>query len=329
MTNSTDRSKEILDLCHSWVSASTAADGTIQISGSSEEFRLRNNGVEFHTLSYNELRAACIGLSRVLLRPGLNTVIDFDHMLFWSWCGEIFASTAASYFGVDEREPQQLFGLACRAALAETYRPDHRGWEENRDRLMAMEPNSRELVTNAHVVLVYLAFPLLEAILRKTCSAYVTPNGSVVTSFDKGHGGRGSYSIGDRCSNFGHLLWLLYDRVAGPELVDGLDQQRAGLRALESNTDPFGLLFGWRNSSLHGQTALPTIGGTVYNTAILIALDAVRADYDALREKIVERVRWQAATDQLTSGYRSPWSYYPPWPLQRAAAPMDARRSPE
>jgi hypothetical protein len=70
------------------------------------------------------------------------------------------------------------------------------------------------------------------------------------------------------------------------------------------------VLFRWRNSSLHGETSLPTIGGTVFNTAILIALDAIAADYESVRDRVIHHVRWEA---QAAGGHRSPWLYYPPY----------------
>jgi hypothetical protein len=131
--NEADRSQEIERLCDAWVAAATPASGGLQIGEGAERYRLLANGIAFHDLTYAELRAACLGLARVLLRPGLNTVIDFDHMLFWAWSAEIFAGSAATYFDDAERESKELFGLACRAALAGTYRPDDQGWKENRD----------------------------------------------------------------------------------------------------------------------------------------------------------------------------------------------------
>jgi hypothetical protein len=52
-----------------------------------------------------------------------------------------------------------------------------------------------------------------------------------------------------------------------------------------SYEDPFDVVYRWRNSSLHGQASLPTIRGTVFNTAILVALDAISADYDSMRDR--------------------------------------------
>jgi hypothetical protein len=246
----------------------------------------------------------------VLLRPGLNTIIDHDHELFWSWCGELFAGTKATYFMDSEREVKELFGLACRTALAGISAPGRAGWEEQRDRITQMEPNLRDLVTRKHVVLVYLTLPLLEAILRKTCSQFVAFDGEVRSAFHP-RSRSDPYRVGQRCSSMRDLLWLIYDDVAGAEVREGLDFVRRHLSELEPGKDPFDVLFRWRNSSLHGETSLPTVGGTVFNFAILVALDAIAAEYEALRDQIMEQVRWEAQT--ASSDFRSPWSYYPPY----------------
>jgi hypothetical protein len=57
---------------------------------------------------------------------------------------------------------------------------------------------------------------------------------------------------------------------------------------------------------------LPTIGGTVLTTALIIAIDQIAPHYDGMRQKALEQIAWEAKTHAL-SGHRSPWSYYPPW----------------
>ncbi len=123
-----DRSKQIADLCDSWLAAATAAGG-LQLGGSTEGFRLRNNGLQPHDFSYAELRAACIGLAKVLLHPGLNTVIDSDHQALWAWCTEILVGPEGKLFDANERELQTLMGLACRSSLAGVSPPGVRGFE--------------------------------------------------------------------------------------------------------------------------------------------------------------------------------------------------------
>src|SRR5215217_116395 len=80
---------EIEKLCDDWCTASITPAGGMAIGANTEKFRLLANGVNFHELSHEQLCAALIGLSKVLLRPGLNTIVHQDHSALWAWCGEL------------------------------------------------------------------------------------------------------------------------------------------------------------------------------------------------------------------------------------------------
>jgi hypothetical protein len=311
----TRRSQQIKNLCESWIGATAQPDGGMAIGGQSEQFRLLNNDLVFHEFTHDELRAACIGLSTVLLRPGLNTVIDQDHFWFWSWCGELLAGPRSTYFSDDERELKDLLGLAVRAALAGTYRPDDAGWEASREARRVMDPNTRQLVQDSHKVLAHLTFPLLEGLLKKECCSFVGQDGTVLRDFSvpRPSGRTHDYKIGRRCSSVRDLLVLIQDHVATPELRADLDEQKSHLEAFaQPDEDGFDVVYRWRNSSLHGAASFPTIGGTMLNTALLVALPALAIDYESLSSAALEQARWEVQTGQLSS-HRSPWSYYPPY----------------
>ena len=295
----------------------TSAGGGLQIGGADEEFRLLRNGVVFHELDHEQIRAACIGLSSVLLLPGLNTVIDQDHQWFWSWCAELLCRSGSSYFSSEsDRELRATVGLCCRAALAGVYRNDRDGWERQRDQSKNMEHNARAWVQGAHTALAYLAFPLLEGIVKKHCARYVGMDGRVVEAFEAARidGTARPYRVGQPCSSLRDMLWLLYDKVASEDLRHDLDEQRIHLGAFASESeDGFEVLYRWRNSSLHGEASLSTIGGTVLSTALLIAISALQAEYESVRASAVDGVRREAMSAASGIDYRSPWSYYPPY----------------
>lgn len=313
-----DRADEILELCERCIAAATTAEGELQLGLATEQHRLRNNGIQLHELNYLELRAAVLGLTRVLVRPGLSTVIDEDHRRLWSWCAELLAGNRSNYFAAEEREIQDLLGLACRASIARLRYPYGRppgDPDEWRKELQAMNdvinPHAQELIHGAHKLLGYLAFPLLEAILKKTCGTYVGLDGTVRTPFSVP--GRQPYTVGGRrISGACDLLWLLYGNVASSDLVAALDDVRAHLRELEPNEDPFDLLLRWRNTSLHKEAPLATIGGTVLNVALLIAIEGIAAEYDARRDAAVAQIRRELQSPAFKGGYRNPWAYYPP-----------------
>lgn len=312
--------QRIRDLCKAWLNAASQPDGGLAIGGDTERHRLHRNGVAFHSLALDEVRAACLGLSEVLLLRGMNTVIDLDHQLFWAWIGQVLLGPEADVFGTDEREVAELYEVCIRASLAGIRPPvsSQEEWEAQNRRFNIEEPNARHLVQRAHLTLAFLAFPLLEAIAKRAARAYLDYSGTVLQpwSVPNQGGGLKNYSPSgpgsSRCSSIRDLLFLVRDTVAGPGLQADLDEMRAIFRNRDSSVDAFDGIYAWRNQSLHGQTTHPAIGGTVLNVAILISLEFVATDYDVRRDRQVERCRWEQQTAALT-GTRSPWSYYPPF----------------
>jgi hypothetical protein len=275
-----DRAQEILLLCEQWLQ-----------SGGDDRYRLLNNGIVFHQLTYEELRAACLGLTRRLLLPGRNTIIDDDHRFFWSWTGELLAGARPVFVTDQELELQRLTRLVFHASLA--------------SRTPTGDSHARALIEDQHIVLAYLGFPLLEAFLKKKCAKFIDLNGTVLQPFEVR--GKRRYVPGKRCSSTRDLLWLLYDTVAEPQLIDGLDTLCRHVS--QFGTDhPFNIFYTWRNSSLHGSTLLPTIGGTVLNTSILIALDSIQNSYGTIRADVEARTSFFAGIGDS----RASWSFYPP-----------------
>ncbi|CAN0502786.1 unnamed protein product, partial [Phaeothamnion confervicola] len=62
---------------------------------------------------------------------------------------------------------------------------------------------------HAGSVVTYLAFPLLEGVLRRALPDWIDQEGVVQRRFPPDAGIR-SYKIGDVCSRVGHLLHLLH-----------------------------------------------------------------------------------------------------------------------
>jgi len=314
------KEEKIKGLCDSWVNATQLPGGGFAIGAASEQHRLHRNGITFHELNYSEIQAACTGLSRVLLFKGLNTVIDLDHRLFWAWAGEMLLSPRSTFFSNTESELRQLFETCIRAALAGITRPPQskEDWERQREISELVEFNTRQLVLNAHLVLAYLAFPLLEGLLKKLCCNYVDYSGNVINPFDVPTAGGGirNYMPNDprkgKCSSLRDLMFLLYQTVADQDLRPRIDEMRNIFNSLDNTIDPFEQLYSWRNQSLHGQTGFPTIGGTLVNLAVLIAFNQIRADYEHRRNDVWSNMQRDIETFKFT-GHRSPWSYYPPF----------------
>lgn len=308
--------QEISALCQSWIDATPFKGGRYLLDRSAEDFRLLRNGVVFADLDYDQLRAAAVGLTTVLLRPGLSMHPNGDHRWFWAWCTELLCGGTSTYFkGWPEQEVKALLGLCCRAALAGTYPPDEEGARRQIERSLSMEHNAGRFVEDATSVLTYLAFPLLEAMTKRHCSEYVSMDGGVIQTFTAEPRGR-EYNVGETCSSVRDLLWLVNDSCATDELRHDLGEVRAHLKGFAiGDEDGFDVIFRWRNSSLHGVESLPTVGGTVLNVALLIALSEIRDRYEAMRVLALTQVQ-EESKGVAASGLgdsRLSTSFYPPY----------------
>ena len=287
-------------------------NGGIAIGGASEQYRLLNNEIVFHELNYDELRDAIVGLTDVLLLPGLNTIIDRDHEFLWSWLGELLLGRDGPLSTSTDREIASLAETAVRSALANVRPPTQESFDRSELVRSLSEHNAVQFLQHAHLALAYLAFPLLEAICRRACSSYVDLNGTVLARFPRQNGG--SYNVSGKCSNVGDLLRLIEGTVSSGPLKSDLHEVLSHIQALSPGaTDGATVVFDWRNSSLHGEVSLPTIGGTTLSLGLMIALDGVRDVYEDRRAAAINRAQWELQGFQSGSRWNpSPWSYYPP-----------------
>lgn len=307
---------EIEKLCDDWLAA-TAKGEDFVMNDETEKFRLLANGIVFHELNHETLCVALLSLSKVLLRPGLNTIVDWDHFAAWSWCGQLLVAGRTSIFPREEQEIQSLYEASIHAALVGCRKPPATR-EESAEmcRTDGLQPHhSRQLLRQSNLVLAYLTFPLLEAVLKRACSAYVALDGQVVAEFSvpypsgapKPYGPAGKPGQG-RCNSLRDLLFLYSNLIANPNQKILLYRFRDHLTSLNSDQDPFDLIYSWRNQSLHGTTNFKTIGGSMLSLSLLISLFEIEQDFEQRRLKTVDIIRWEA---QLPS--KTPWSFYPPY----------------
>lgn len=161
--------EQITRLCDDWLTAIMQSGGAaIAIGAASERFRLRANGVNFHEIDLDALCASIVGLTKVVLLPGLNTVVDADHQLLWSWCTEVLLCHQAGVFQAEQRELRQLLATTIHCALAGSRNPNLRPSDWQRENLISQlqSIHTQELAGNSLLALAYLAFPLLEGLLK-------------------------------------------------------------------------------------------------------------------------------------------------------------------
>lgn len=310
--NSTDIEK----LCDDWCLASTTAEDNIELGTHTEKYRLLQNGIIFHELDHETLCAAVIGLSKVILRPGLHSVIDKDHTELWSWCAEILVGRESNMFSRAQMEIENLYKTAFHAALAHCGAPTGQGngpaWAYNIQK--NFPHHAQQLIFDSSLVLAYLVFPLLEAILKRACAKYLTFDGKIILAFSvttrygkiKNYDPRGGKFGYPQCSSMRDMLFLHYNFIADPHLKYLLDKFLAHLSSINNSEDPFDMIYDWRNQSLHGSANFATIGGTVLNLSILISLFEIKKSYEELRQRTIERFTWN-----VDSPVKAPWSFYP------------------
>lgn len=286
--------------------------GGMIIPVGSDSLRLRNNGFAFPDLSLDELREVAVGLTRTLLHRGLNTIIDADHLLYWAWIAELLLIPAPPAEAVIQGEVGKVLGLCVKTALAQAHPPttDRYAWELQNQIDDIVPGPLRILGDNSHHLLPYVAFPALEALTRMSCRTHVDLTGKVLSPFSLtlSSGRIKKYSSGSRCNSLRDLLVLQVDE-AGPALKAAISRIRLHIAAVSDGCDGFDVLQEWRNSSLHGEIALHTIGGTVLNIACLMGLEILGPDFENRRAASIERAKRYRPGDRRFA-FRS---YYPPW----------------
>jgi len=276
----------INELCEKFCLAT--ASGTY--SAESQQHRLLENGIAFHELEYDALMTSIIGLSKVLIRPGLNTVIDFDHYALWGWCGELLLGPMAQIKihnnQLMQHEINDLYQTCLRSALANCERPSHPevDREVKRQNLIrsAMNPDGGErLKSSSHMILAYLAFPLLEANLKQIASEFVGLDSVVIKDFTRlsKKDNICTQHAGTEISSLKILLNLVYDHVATPDLKSLIDEFRFHLNEVSGKSDAFELIYKWRCESLHGNTNFPTIGGVILNFCLLLSIFKIKDEF--------------------------------------------------
>ncbi|GIF01970.1 hypothetical protein [Paractinoplanes rishiriensis] len=300
--------QKIARLCDTWRTAAMTSN-RIVVGAEHERLRLLANGIQFHLLDFDALRTASVGLCGVHLLPRRNVVESVDHYMFWAWCGEVLLSSLSPYAGALDPEVGQLMRLAVRTALVPAPAETPEGARREAEMLSNLAPNPRFLISETGHLLGYLAFPLLEAIVKLACKQHLTLAGGVIKDFD---GKSRSYKSGKICSNVVDMIYLLVNEVADQDLKDDIIKIIGFMAECEAEPDGLSVLHTWRNSSVHGEVALPTIGGAVATLALRIALQDIASDYDEIRANIARSFEHNVQRKQRSGHWMIlPSTYYP------------------
>lgn len=310
-----DRVQLITDLCQAWVDEIVRPDGSIVVRLDAKDNPLTRNGLFPHLMTHAELRAATLGLINILSIPNYQ-VIGPDGQLLWGWCAEIF-DTGYGYFQPRSPADMELRGLFM--ATAHAFLADPQivlAYERDPSTLQALPTSARQalaLIEDHSTVSAYLCFPLLEGVLRKTLGDFVARDGRVLKPFSIAGRHYGKPKGRLQCNSLAHMLHLLESdqQKKGSTLADDLSIASKHLRRSQpaTGTHPYDMIGFWRNSSLHGNLSLVTMGARLFHLVNLIALHNLidlklqPADYDQLADMARKRIASPARAVR--------WSYYP------------------
>lgn len=302
--------EKITELCDNWFTASHRPGGGVMTTSDIDKYRLTTNGIVFHELDYNALEAALIGTSKRLLLPGKNVFIDDDHILLWSWCGELlhYSNSAPP----EQANIKNLFELAIHAVLVSSERAVF-------DERNIQPQHSKAILNKADLILSYIVFPLLDAILKRACKQFISFDGKVLYEFSVPKSNHDDYNLkikkygpdiknSNICSNIRDLLILYQTTIIDNKLNEAIDRFNDNFKVIDQTKMPFDLIHDWRNDSLHGSASHQTIGGALLSLCLLISLSELREHFDKYRDE-----RWKIANWNMQTDCAAPWSFYRPY----------------
>lgn len=181
------QSQRIRDLCQQWTQATgLGGTGGFHLGADTEAFRLHANQLYPADLDFDELRAAHIALSQIMIDPNYNTIVDRDHLLLWAWECELLIGRHGGWKQGDvDREFRSSVELAARQLFAaDAISHNDPDAFEKRKQLSTLlnQPGLRSLYDGLELIS-YLAFPLLEGLLKRRAAQFVDIHGNVLAIF--------------------------------------------------------------------------------------------------------------------------------------------------
>jgi len=166
----------------------------------------------------------------------------------------------------------------------------------------------KDLVSNKHMVLMYVCYPVLEGLVKFAMSSLIDPNGRVITGFSDG---KESYKTGDKISSLAILLRslevnaskLLSKPDLGVDLKDFRLQMEKIIPPKRTTHDGWDTVYGLRNVSLHGVIGWQLRSGLITNLICLII-------WHLMDDKVVSQELQRIAT--RPKHFFWPRQYYPP-----------------
>jgi hypothetical protein len=296
---------EIREYCRAWSQRAAAQYRAERLAGGPPRAHqgspLATICEDLERADFEHLTAVVAGMTVCIVRPSAAFAgYGRDYRLLWAWCAELLIGSGRGGWLVTEPTLDRLFTMACHAALARDVPAE----------ILGVERHARELVNEQAAVIAYLAYPLLEQVVRVSCDRHFGRDGKITQAFDTPGqlSKRHLYAVGGTCSSIGDLLWLYRQHYASPEMRANLDAIDAHLAsAVAGGVAGFRVLQLWRNETMHraapspvaGATSLPVIGAAILSMALLIALATREVDFSHAVSRTVKVVASGAGSSRF------------------------------
>ncbi|WP_336345309.1 hypothetical protein [Halalkalicoccus ordinarius] len=140
----------------------------------------------------------------------------------------------------------------------------------------------QKVFRNTSTIAAYVSYPILEGYLKYRCRHVIERDGTVTQSNEIKKVRRGGYyEQGNRCSSLLDILVYFEENIANSNLEENLEQMREKIANFGNvgTDEAYGLIYGWRNSNLHGEAESDVQYGIVLNLlCLLIWEELIRND---------------------------------------------------
>jgi hypothetical protein len=283
--------QQILAHCRAWSQRAADLQRAARVRGTAPRAQqaspLASICDDIEAADHDVLGAVVAGLTVCLIQRH-NDFAGYgrDYRTVWAWCAELLAGVGVG--GAQDAASEgtewtvgRLFAAASHAVLAlpvSDHTPD-------------VDRNTRALAQEHAAIAAYLAFPLLEQVLRASCHRHFGHGGRITKPFDTPgqRSNRHYYIEGGTCSSIGDLLWLFRHHYAPAQIGADLDAIDARLAAVVPGGSPdFRVLHPWRHDTMDSDITLPVMGAVALNLAILVALAGRGDDFDEAAASVRE-----------------------------------------
>jgi hypothetical protein len=245
-----------------------------------------------------------------LLTRLASTQVTHDHYHYWAWTAEVLKQINRDENHL-ERDIEQMFLLTVDFAVGGlTSVPiSNKIQKENKKIEQLVSPHARRAMLSSYRAATQLSYPLLEGLLRRLCSDYVTIDGQI-KSGKKIQKIGGTEQKGGRANNLGDLLNHYEKKVAEDETAKALESIRSEMNRYSTSETGYGIINSWRHPHSHGGERFT---GPEHAVLLNIACQLVWDTIPVTEYKDIDRKRYsdKIINSNQISSLLNHFDYYP------------------